>query len=141
MGTALHIMQVVKWDKFTLEEWLTQLGAWCGSCAGTRGGGDTLLARLIDKAEREKNPLKSHRSIVRCEITDDEARAVQKILLDAQGIGNEFVNQWMRVLISRYLYNNSWNEMADQMGESSRALRTDAACGLAFLKGRNSFLL
>lgn len=145
MNAAVHIMQAVNWKKFTLEEWLKQFGAWCqgtGTCSTVTNS--SLLARLIDRAKWENTPA-SQRSAkpirLRCRISDNEARAVQRLILDAQGLNNEIVNQWMAAVIGRYFYNNSWKDLAEHEHESVNAMRQDVACGLAFLRGRNAFLV
>lgn len=45
-----------------------------------------------------------------CQIDDNEARAIQHLVLDLQG-QSEILDDWMDAVISRYFYFNSWSEM------------------------------
>ena len=83
-----------------------------------------------------------------CEITDNEARAVQRLILDMQG-KSHILDEWLDAVINRYFYNNSWSEMVvtrmNPVGEmiviySQNDARSDVKCGLAALHSRYSFI-
>lgn len=47
-----------------------------------------------------------------CEITDDEARAVQLLILDViNNIDSEALLEWMDVIIYRYFERHSWSKL------------------------------
>ncbi len=55
-------------------------------------------------------PPKPRKTKTICEIDDNEARAVQRLILDIKG-QSEVLDGWMEAIIDRYFYTNSWSEM------------------------------
>lgn len=155
-----HILQAVDWSRFTLEEWLYQFGAWMNSVSGTRGRSVNPIAVAMDQAvvkrkqqkklpEAENSQIianyftvqdrpKRNRSSIVCQIDDNEARAVQKLILDIQG-QSEILDDWMDAVISRYFYGNSWSQMVTE-NRSQNDARSDVKCGLAALHSRYGFI-
>jgi hypothetical protein len=163
-----HIMQTVDWTRFSLEEWLYQFGAWMHSNSGTCGKSINPIAVAMDQAvvKRKKFKLgvKKQRQViadymiseqttlkgrgkVACEITDNEARAVQRLIIDMQGT-SEVLDEWLDAVIDRYFYGNSWPNMVIKVGRvdnptilrSEMDARSDVKCGLAALHSRYSFI-
>lgn len=163
-----NIMQVVDWSKYTLEEWLYQFGAWMNSVAGSCGKSINPIAVAMDEAvikqrkfklgvrktrqiiadymlEEEKPKLSRQNTI--CQIDDNEARAVQRLILDMQG-QSEIMDEWMDAVIDRYFYGNSWPNMVIKVGRvdsptilrSEMNARFDVKCGLAALHSRYNFI-
>ena len=166
---AQNIMQVVDWSKYTLEEWLYQFGAWMNSVAGSCGKSVNPIAVAMDQAVvkqrkfklgvrktrqiiadsmlSEEKP-KLTRSSITCLIDDNEARAVQRLILDMQG-QSEIMDEWMDAIICRYFYGNSWSQMVkwemNPVGDevkiySENDARADVKCGLAALHCRYKFI-
>ena len=166
---AQNIIQVVDWSKYTLEEWLYQFGAWMNSVSGACGKSINPIAVAMDEAVikqrkfklgvrktrqiiadymlSEEKP-KLSRSGVVCEIDDNEARAVQRLILDMQG-QSEIMDEWMDAIICRYFYGNSWSQMVkwemNPVGDmvkmySENDARADVKCGLAALHCRYKFI-
>ncbi|HCQ9657292.1 TPA: hypothetical protein OMQ23_003929 [Acinetobacter baumannii] len=165
-----HIMQTTDWTKYSLEEWLYQFGAWMYSNSGTCGKSINPIAVAMDQAvvKRKKFKLgvKKKRQVVAdymlseqekpkvsrkgltCEITDNEARAVQRLILDMQG-ESFILDEWLDAVIDRYFYGNSWAEMVvtqmNPVGDmvvvySQNDARADVKCGLAAIHCRYSFI-
>lgn len=166
-----HIMQTVDWTRFSLEEWLYQFGAWMHSNSGTCGKSINPIAVAMDAAVLKDRAKKSisiytdeiiagyfcgtvdiHPDVKRartaCQINDNEARAVQRLILDMQGQSN-ILDEWLDAIIKRYFYNNSWSEMVvtqmNLVGDlvviySQNDARSDVKCGLAALHSRYSFI-
>ena len=164
-----NIMQAVDWSKHSLEEWLYQFGAWMNSVSGVCGNSVNPIAVAMDEAivkQRkfklgvrktrqiiadsmlsEEKP-KLSRSGVVCGIDDNEARAVQRLILDMQG-QSEIMDEWMDAIICRYFYGNSWSQMVkwemNPVGDmvkmySENDARADVKCGLAALHCRYKFI-
>lgn len=161
-------MQAVDWSKYSLEEWLYQFGAWMNSVSGTCGKSINPIAVAMDEAVikqrkfklgvrktrqiiadsmlSEEKPKLSRVGVV-CEIDDNEARAVQRLILDMQG-QSEIMDEWMDAIIDRYFYGNSWPNMVIKVGRvdmptiirSEMDARSDVKCGLAALHTRYSFI-
>ncbi|WP_374527730.1 hypothetical protein [Acinetobacter sp.] len=154
-----HIMQVVDWSRFDLEGWLYQFGAWMRSVAGSCGKSINPIAVAMDEAvikqrkfklgvrktrqiiadymlEDEKPKLSRQNTI--CQIDDNEARAVQRLILDMQG-QSEIMDEWMDAIICRYFYGNSWSQMCNESRTGVDA-KFDVKCGLAALHCRYGFI-
>lgn len=172
MVKVQNIMQAVDWSKHSLEEWLYQFGAWMNSVSGVCGSSVNPIAVAMDQAVvkqrkfklgvrktrqiiadsmlSEEKP-KPTRSSITCLIDDNEARAVQRLILDMQG-QSEIMDEWMDAIICRYFYGNSWAQMVrwgmEWVGESRKMVkvysendaRADVKCGLAALHCRYKFI-
>lgn len=172
MNTAVTIMQAVDWSKYDLEGWLYQFGAWQNTVQGTCGKSLNPIAVAMDQAVVKRKKLKlgvrkqrqitadvmsSHIDFMPtkkhtpkdtvCEITDNEARAVQRLVLDLYG-QSEVMDDWLDAIVDRYFYFNSWPEMVVRSGPAENAkivysewdARFDTKCGLAVLHSRYGFI-
>ena len=181
MVKVQNIMQAVDWGKYSLEEWLYQFGAWMNSVSGVCGNSVNPIAVAMDEAivkqRKFKLGVRKTRQIiadsmlseekpklsrvgVTCEIDDNEARAVQRLILDMQG-QSEIMDEWMDAIVCRYFYGNSWSQfivwrpirdkdgvvVRNENGEpkmikvySENDARADVKCGLAALHCRYKFI-
>ena len=169
MVKVQNIMQAVDWSKHSLEEWLYQFGAWMNSVSGVCGSSVNPIAVAMDQAvvkqkiaklteQQKKEIIAAHfldsekpkltRSNITCLIDDNEARAVQRLILDMQG-QSEIMDEWMDAIICRYFYGNSWSQMVkwemNPVGDmvkmySENDARADVKCGLAALHCRYKFI-
>ena len=169
MVKVQNIMQAVDWSKHSLEEWLYQFGAWMNSVSGVCGNSVNPIAVAMDQAvvkqkiaklteQQKKEIIATHfldsekpkltRSNITCLIDDNEARAVQRLILDMQG-QSEIMDEWMDAIICRYFYGNSWAQMVkwemNPVGDkvkiySENDARADVKCGLAALHCRYKFI-
>lgn len=154
-----HIMQTVDWTRFSLEEWLYQFGAWMHSNSGTCGKSINPIAVAMDQAvvKRKKFKLgvRKQRQVIAdymvsedipkvskkgctCDITDNEARAVQRLILDMQGKSN-VLDEWLDAVIDRYFYGNPISALVSE----SRTLmdaKFDIKCGLAAIHAKYPFI-
>ena len=151
-----HIMQVVDWSRFDLEGWLYQFGAWMGSVSGTCGRSINPIAVAMDQAvKKRKQQVKGKEQIIAdwmasdeittvkrkgitCEITDNEARAVQRLILDMQG-KSHILDEWLDAVIDRYFYGNPISALVNE----SRTLmdaKFDLKMGLAAIHARYPFI-
>ncbi|MCL6236952.1 hypothetical protein M5F66_01110 [Acinetobacter sp. ANC 5033] len=159
MNAAVTIMQSVDWTRFDLEGWLYQFGAWMNSVSGTCGKTVNPIAVAMDQAvvkqkikklteEQKKEIIAAHllsdaqpklsRTKITCQIDDNEARAVQRLILDMQG-QSEVLDEWLDAIICRYFYGNSWSAMVSENRTGVDA-KFDVRCGLAALHSRYGFI-
>ena len=159
MNAAVTITSAVDWSKFDLEGWLYQFGAWMNSVSGTCGKSTNPIAIAMDQAvikqkiakltdEQKKEIIAAHfleeekpklvRTKTTCQIDDNEARAVQRLILDMQG-QSEIMDEWMDAIICRYFYGNSWSQMCNENRTGVDA-KFDVKCGLAALHCRYGFI-
>ncbi|MCX0335039.1 hypothetical protein [Acinetobacter radioresistens] len=162
MNTAVekqHILQTMDWSRFDLEGWLYQFGAWMNSQYSEPRNEmiKTLKSKKLGKLKREQligrymadleymeTPRKAKTV---CSINDNEARAVQRLILDMQG-QSEVLDEWLDAIIDRYFYGNSWRNMVIKVGRvdnptilrSEMDARSDVKCGLAALHSRYNFI-
>ena len=129
-----HIMQSVDWTRFSLEEWLYQFGAWMHSNSGTCGKSINPIAVAMDQAVVRRKKFKlgvrkqrqviadymiseqttlKGRGKVTCDITDNEARAVQRLILDMQG-KSHVLDEWLDAVIDRYFYGNPISALVNE---------------------------
>lgn len=151
-----HIMQNVDWTRFSLEEWLYQFGAWMHSNSGTCGKSINPIAVAMDQAvKKRKQQIKGKEQIIAdwissegvttvkrkgitCDITDNEARAVQRLILDMQG-KSHVLDEWLDAVIDRYFYGNPISALVNE----SRTLmdaKFDLKMGLAAIHARYPFI-
>lgn len=158
-----HILQAVDWSRFDLEEWLCQFGAWQNSTKGTCGKSLNPIAVAMDQAVIKRKKLKlgvkKQRQIIAdgmlsdsdflpkkkqtpkdtvCQINDNEARAVQRLVLDMMG-RSEVLDEWLDAIIDRYFYFNSWSEMVTDTRTGVDA-KYDVKCGMAALHVKYPFI-
>ena len=144
-----HIMQAVDWSKFSFEDWLRQFGAWIN------GDNETMVmivktmpTKRITQQQREKllamymqdEKLKDRLCVQRrgtcCQLDNNEARAIQKLILDVQSINDEIVQDWVSALWSHYVMSNSIRDIAASNDTHIAQIQQDIKCGLAFIKSR-----
>ena len=157
MNTAVHIMQTVDWGKYDLPDWLRQCGAWQRSCRAGRYSDSPIAIAMkkakvrVKKKDRAKliayylcdtgteNQAKRTGDVV-CQINDNEARAVQRLVLDIiNGTDSETTLEWMDVIISRYFHDRSWAELKTQE-RTAMDVKYDVRCGLAILHVKYPFI-
>lgn len=140
MGAA-HILQVVDWSKYTLDEWLAQYGAWCGSESTRRPNSlSTSQSYYLMVSTGAVKPSRASRSHVTCNITDDEARAVGRILNDVLNGRSFILKNWIRTLIAVQVELASQREYASLTCVSRASVEQDIQCARAYLHGRYGFL-
>lgn len=149
MNAALTIMQATNWAKFSFEDWLRQFGAWMNGDSETMVMVvKTMPTKRITQEQREKllamymqdEKLKDRLCVQRrgtcCQIDNNEARAIHKLILDIQAINDEIVQEWVSALWSHYVMGNSLRDIAESNDTSVLQIRQDIKCGLAFIKSR-----
>lgn len=125
----------IDWEKFSAAEWVEQFGVWVRSeRVNVPNKTSTPLATMIDKADTSK-PRKS-RSVIPLKITDDEARAVQHILLSMLHSRDPEVSYWAWILILRYEGDWSWSIIAETHSCSVNKVRQAEKEGLAFFRAK-----
>lgn len=147
MNAAVTIMQAVDWSRFSTEDWFRQFGAWMNGDTETKKMiYKTIPTRKLSQKEREdliaqymsddsfKEP-KLRRGVV-CQISDNEARAFQRIILDIRQIDSEPLQDWMDAIWQVCVENRKLREVAEIYETSTIQIRQDMKCALAFLAGR-----
>lgn len=147
MNTVATIMQTTDWSKFSTEDWFRQFGAWInGSTENKRKFYKCLNVKKLTQKQREdllvlymndvefKEP--QHRRGIVCQITDNEARAFQRIVLDIRAIESEPLQEWMDAIWQVCVEDKKLREVAEMFETSTIQLRQDTKCALAFISGR-----
>ncbi|WP_151867458.1 hypothetical protein [Acinetobacter soli] len=149
MNAAVTIMQTTDWSKFSFEGWCRQLGAWIN------GDNETMVmvvktmpTKRITQKQRERllamymadEQLKDRLCVQRkgtcCELNDNEARAIQKLLVDLQSIDDDVVQDWIGSIWWHYVMGESIRDIAKSNDTYGSQIQQDIKCGLAFIKSR-----
>ncbi|WP_114193985.1 antiterminator Q family protein [Acinetobacter nosocomialis] len=150
MAAQQHILQAVNWSKYSFEEWCRQLGAWLNGDTETMVKiVKTMPTKRITQQQREKlmamymgdesfkDRLCSRRKGTCCQLNDNEARAIQKIILDMKLIKDEILQEWISAIWSHHVMGNSLRDIAQSNDTSVNQIRQDLKCGMAYIKSRN----
>lgn len=149
MPVQQHILQAVDWSRFSFEEWCRQLGAWLkGDTERMVKIVKTMPTKRITQKQREKliamymsdENLKDRLCIRRkgtcCQLNDNEARAIHKLLLDLKDIKDEVVREWVGAIWWHYVMGESIRDIAKSNNTYGSQIQQDIKCGLAFIKSR-----
>ncbi|MDC5536791.1 hypothetical protein ACG9Y6_12005 [Acinetobacter baumannii] len=144
-----HILQAVDWSKYSFEEWCRQLGAWLNGDTETMVKiVKTMPTKRITQKQREKlmamymsdENLKDRLCIRRkgtcCELNDNEARAIHRLILDLQSIDDEVLQEWIGAIWWHYVMGESIRDIAKSNDTYGSQIQQDIKCGLAFIKSR-----
>ncbi|MFK7247017.1 hypothetical protein ABBZ63_06920 [Acinetobacter baumannii] len=149
MPVQQHILQAVDWSRFSFEEWCRQLGAWLNGDTETMVKiVKTMPTKRITQKQREKliamymsdENLKDRLCIRRkgtcCELNDNEARAIHRLILDLQSIDDEVLQEWIGAIWWHYVMGESIRDIAKSNDTYGSQIQQDIKCGLAFIKSR-----
>ncbi|MFW1807608.1 hypothetical protein [Acinetobacter ursingii] len=151
MNAAVTIMQAMDWKKYSFEGWCRQLGAWIN------GDNETMVmvvktmpTKRITQKQRERllamymadEQLKDRLCVQRkgtcCELNDNEARAIQRLITDIQLVEDDILQEWISSIWSHHVMGNSLRDIAKSNDTSVNQIRQDLKCGLAYIKSRHS---
>lgn len=114
MGVAMKEFKTMDWSKYTIDGWLEQYGAYCGTVQ--MKGGDLpdglhinqiyWLIRAVDK------DLPKGKNYIRCEITDFEAEQVEALLRSVLKKSDYTVKFALVCLIKHKVEGKSLNRVA-----------------------------
>ena len=120
----------MNWHKYTIDEWLEQFGAWCNTCMD-KGGNlpDGLHINQIYWLMQKANP-KPRRYTQVCDITDDEAMAVNRLLIEAMKV----IPREIELVILHKVQGRSLRELAINYQKSHNFIRQEIYAGICSLK-------
>lgn len=104
----------MNWQKYSIDEWLEQFGIWCNQCT-IKGGNlpDGLHANQIYYLMRQVEPMPTKPSVI-CEISDDEALAVNNLLCQAF----ELLGADIEMMIANKVHGRGLRTLAEYYGLS-----------------------
>lgn len=125
------------WQKYTLDEWLEQFGAWCNTCMD-KGGRlpDGLHINQIYWLMQSVEPRRTKKSYPACEISDDEALAVNRLLCQV----SEILPDEMMLVVMHKVHKDSLREVADITGKSYAYVQSLVKCGIYYLAGQKQII-
>lgn len=139
----LKRVDVMDWNKYTIDGWLEQFGAWCHT-ERLRGGDlpDGLHINQIYWLMREadKEPRKS-KSYISCEITDFEADQIQLMLRSVLKRSDYLVQFALVCLIKHKVEGQSLQRVADATNQSKQKALMMISCARFHLNGYDKRLL
>ena len=121
----------MNWHKYTIDEWLEQFGAWCNTCS-MKGGNlpNGLHVNQIYWLMQSVEP-RARKYYPRCEITDDEAHEINRLLRD----GMQMLPSHVKLVIEHKVEKRSLRDLADEVNKSFVYVRTAVECGSYYLAG------
>lgn len=144
-----HILQAVDWSKYSFEEWCRQLGAWLNGDTETMVKIVKIMpTKRITQKQREKlmamymsdetlkDRLSTRRKGTCCQLNDNEARAIHRLILDLQSIDDEVLQEWIGAIWWHYVMGESIRDIAKSNETYGSQIQQDIKCGLAFIKSR-----
>lgn len=128
--TKEQFITAIDWNKMSFERWLEQYGSWLligdhYESLGTK----SILGMLLDKARGISTDGRS-RVPPQCRITDDEAMAVEGLLLDLAKCENCKVKQWVRVVIMYFVEFRQEDKIAQILNVSEYVVKRDKLLGI-----------
>ena len=121
----------MNWHKYTIDEWLEQFGAWCNTCM-TKGGNlpDGLHVNQIYWLMRSVEPRVS-KYYPRCEISDDEAGEINRLLRE----GMQILPKQVELVIEHKVHGRSLRDLADSTGYKRATVHNMVEVGRHYLAG------
>ncbi|EHU1292368.1 hypothetical protein A1E44_RS18910, partial [Acinetobacter baumannii] len=72
-----------------------------------------------------------------CELNDNEARAIHRLIIDIKLIEDNILQEWISAIWSHHVMGNSLRDIAQSNDTSVNQIRQDLKCGMAYIKSRN----
>lgn len=125
-----HFTVAIDWEQKTLEQWLEQYGSWLLlDCHYEHLGYGNQMGRLIDIANGVMRD-KRRRSLPRCNITDDQAQAIEDMVNHLIDTENAKVKKWLTIMIDYHVNAYSEEQIAKFYDLSRFAVTRDRTLGL-----------
>lgn len=143
MNAVVTIMQAMDWKKYSLDEWLEQYGAWIESCRMTAGSlPDNLGVNQIWQFMRTAGVVKipSAKITATCQITDDEARAIQRLIVDTMQGAESYFQLGLICLYKHKVENKGMRMVAEETNQSKSQVSIMVNIGRSYICGRHSYL-
>ncbi len=96
---------------------------------------ERLLAMYMND-ENLKDRLCVKRKGTYCVLDNNEARAIQRLILDIQLVEDEILQEWISAIWSHHVMGDSLRDIASSNDTSVNQIRQDLKCGLAYIKSR-----
>lgn len=141
---AAVVTPVMDWNKYTIDGWLEQFGAWCETVR-MKGGDlpDGLHVNQIFWLMREAGKeMPKGKSYIRCEITDYEADQVQSLLrsiFKSNSIDYQ-AKYAVMCLVKHKVENRSLSAVAALTNQSKQMTHTMINCARFFIHSRDNRL-
>lgn len=129
----------MNWQKYSLDEWLEQFGAWCDTAKHDEP--DSLKVNIIDKlmvlSGAKTTP--NYRA-VECKIDDVEALAFNDVLLEVLKFADDKIQKDVRLLIEHKVNGRSLRQMADYYGSQKDKINLKIYGARCYIHGRFPYL-
>lgn len=133
----------MNWQKYTLDEWLEQFGAWCESCRMRTGHyPDALKENLINKLMIETGLKKvpAFKNRITCRITDKEALEVQDLLFSCYDRADEDIQTAIKCLFDHKVQGISLRRLAYKYDTNKHDVERKIYGARYYIKGLYGFI-
>lgn len=129
---VVPLMASVDWSRYSVEGWLEQYGNWVNDQNGRGGASGCPMFRNVESHKKRK----SKQAEGSCNITDDEARAIMRIILDMGQSASMDSRARANALVDVYEYRMSMRVASGRQGISTIDLRLYLAEAKGYIAGR-----
>lgn len=125
----------MNWQKYTIDEWLEQFGAWCDTAKRDEpdGLGENVLYCLMLSTGCVRRPYHCKKD---CQISDREAMAVQNLLNDVIRRADDAMRADVGLLIAHKVNGFSLRKIAEKQASPLIEIRTRIHGAKCYIKGR-----
>lgn len=125
----------MNWQKYTIDEWLEQFGAWCNQCVAQGGNlPDGLHINQIYWLMQSVEPRPTRPKTI-CRISDDEAMEISRLLKKAVRTSPDNNAMAVHCLINHKVEGESVGRIAHRLGVSKPVVIRLIFCGRYYLLG------
>lgn len=128
------LMGSIDWSRYSVDGWLVQYGNWVNDRDERGVASGCPMFRQVQSHKK----VKSKKELIdeACNITDDEARAIMRIILDMRQSADKDSRARASALIDTYEYRMSMRVAAARQGISTIDLRLYLAEAKGYIAGR-----
>ncbi|WP_347460980.1 antiterminator Q family protein [Acinetobacter sp. ANC 7454] len=135
-----HFSVAIDWKARTIEQWLEQYGSWLlidnrYESLDAKG----VMGHLLDLAQGQTADHR-RRALPRCNITDNEALAVEALLCHVYSTETTKVKKWVQVAVNYHVDGMSEETIAHRYDISRFAVTRDKMLGIVRIVSKHSYL-
>ncbi len=137
--TRKHFTIALDWKLRTIEQWLEQYGSWLLLDNHYESlGASSTLGKLLDSVQGV-NSDRRRRALPRCNISFEQAMAIEEMLTHVLQTESSKPKQWLKVVIAHYVDAYIEEDIAKHHGVTGYSVKRDKVLGLVRLATRFKF--
>lgn len=135
-----HFSIAIDWKQRDIEQWLEQYGSWLLiGCRFESLGAKSMMGKLLDMAQGVKSDSR-RRALPRCNISDQEAEAIESLINHAYATETTKAKQWLEIVFRYHVDARSEETIASMKGMSRFGVTRDKMHGIIRLVSKYPYL-